>query len=489
MGWRAGFAAIVCSACSVCLADDWSRFQSPAFDLLTNAGEREGRTALVVFEQFRHALGRMLGIDELRTEPPIRILLFDRTPPAAPGLIAGPDRFSIVLEKNKAIPRELLRDLAVLYLETNSERLPAPLERGLVELFSTLEVDGTHITLGRPVPSEARTREWALMHMLAVDPEYYGKVRVLLANLRRGIDQEAAYRNAFAKPPAEIAKQAQAYFQAGSFTTAEVSGRPLSPRDFEKRPVEDAVVQQALAGLKGNGAKQAEKLIYGKAEEHLAAARKTDDPGLRIKELQAATEIGRRRAVYWQALAEEWLNQKNFSEAAKAWRAAEQAAVDDADRARIRQARASIEQQRLDFEEAEKRRAAEERERELKRLKEQALAEVRALEARANAGSRPAAPGEKVEPWWEGPRAQGKATGTLRQIDCIGKQARLVLEVEGGKTLRLLIRDPGQVALIGGGVQTLGCGPQKGRRVRVEYHPKPDSKTATAGEVATIEFL
>jgi len=485
---RAGSLAILGAACSVCLAEDWSRFESPAFELLTNAGERAGRSTMVMFEQFRHAFGRILGIEEVRTKPAIRILLFREKPPVAPGLVAGPDRFTIVLQRNQALPPQLLRDLAGLYLETNSERMPAALERGLVDLFSTLEVEGTHITLGRPVPAEARTPDWALMHMLTVDPEYYGKVRVLLANLRRGIDEEAAYKNAFGKPPAEIARQAQVYFQAGNFSTAEISGRPLAPRDFEERHADAATVQQAIAGLKISDPQQAEKLIYGPAEAHLAAARKATDPAIRIQELQAAAALGHRRAAYWQALAEAWLDQKNFSEAAKAWRAAEQAAVDEADRARIRRARASIEQQRLDFEEAEKRRAVEEKERELRVLKEQALAELRALEARANQGAEPGKPDEKVVPWWEGPQAQGRASGTLKQIDCIGKQARLVMETEDGKTLRLLIRDPAQVAIIGGGVKTLGCGPQKPRRVRVEYYPKPDSRLATAGEVATVEF-
>jgi hypothetical protein len=486
---RSGFLAILGAACSLCLAEEWSRFESPAFEMFTNAGERPGRSTMVVFEQFRHAFGRILGIEEVRTEPPIRILLFKEKPPVPPGLVAGPDRFAIVLQSNRALPPQLLRDLAGLYLETNSERMPASLERGLIDLFSTLEVDGTHITLGRPLTTEARTPDWALMHMLTVDPEYYGKVRVLLANLRRGVDEEAAFRNAFAKPPAEVAKEARAYFQAGNFGTAEVSGKPLAPRDFEERRADVAAVQQAIAELKVSDPKQADKLIYGPAEAHLAAARKATDPGIRIKELKVAATLGRRRATYWQALAEAWLDQKNFSEAAKAWRAAEQAAVDDADRARIRRARASIEQQRLDFEEAEKRRAAEEKERELRVLKEQALAELRALEARANQGAEPGKPGEQVVPWWEGPQAEGRASGTLRQIDCIGKQARLVMETENGKTLRLLVRNPSRVAIIGGGVENLGCGPQKRRRVRVEYHPKPDSKLATAGEVATIEFL
>ncbi len=91
-------------------------------------------------------------------------------------------------------------------------------------------------------------------------------------------------------------------------------------------------------------------------------------------------------------------------------------------------------------------------------------------------------------PWWDGPQAAGKASGVLKQVDCLRGVARLVIETDEHKTVRLAVRNPGQVAIGGGGEQTLGCGPQKNRRIRVEYFPKPDPKLATAGEVASIEF-
>lgn len=92
-------------------------------------------------------------------------------------------------------------------------------------------------------------------------------------------------------------------------------------------------------------------------------------------------------------------------------------------------------------------------------------------------------------PWWDGPHPAGKFHGTLKQVDCLGRQARLVLEGDDHKTLRLLVSDPGKIALSGAGELTLGCGTQrKPRPVAIEYFPKPDSRLATAGEVATIEF-
>ena len=84
-------------------------------------------------------------------------------------------------------------------------------------MFSTIEVNGIRTTLGRPVPAAERTKDWALVDMLATEPEYYGKLRVIIYNLRRGVDAEAAYRNAVAKTPAEIAKLADQFLAGWPF--------------------------------------------------------------------------------------------------------------------------------------------------------------------------------------------------------------------------------------------------------------------------------
>jgi tetratricopeptide (TPR) repeat protein len=225
------------------------------------------------------------------------------------------------------------------------------------------------------------------------------------------------------------------------------------------------------------------------AEPHFLLAARETEAAKRIAELKLATTLDPRRLPYWQALAEAYIAQGDFAGAAKAWTAAEQAASNDADRARMRQARASIEQQRLDYEAARRKREAEENARELDKLKAEARAEVRALEAKANQGAPPPRQGEKVVPWWDGPKPGGTVRGNLKQVDCLGKQLRLVVVADGGKTVRLLVPDPSRISLLGAGELSLGCGPQqKPRRVSIEYFPKPNSKLATAGEVATIEF-
>jgi hypothetical protein len=225
--------------------------------------------------------------------------------------------------------------------------------------------------------------------------------------------------------------------------------------------------------------------INPKLDEPFAmlAARDTD-PRQRLADWKNAAERNPRNASYWQALADCYLADRNFTEAAKAWREAEQAAADPAKREQMRQARLAVEGQRLDYEAAEKHRRADEEAREIAQLQANARAELHAAEAKINGNAKP---DPKAVPWWDGALPSGKITGTLKQVDCLGKQARLVVEGADHKTVKLLV-DPAQVFVAGGGQLNLGCGVQKPRRVAIEYFPKPNAKLATAGDVATIEF-
>ena len=535
----------------------WVEFRSGPFEVFSDAGGRVGRETMVRFEEFRHALGRTIGIDDISTPEPIRIVVFNsakaRAAWAAPdGVIRGRGRYYIL--QPGAAP---FAELTKLFLETASERMPPHIERGLIALFSTLEVSGIRISLGAPPPAAQRDLDWARVHLLATSTEYYGKLRVLLGNLRKGVDEGPAYRNSLQKPREEIEKEARAHLAAGKFEPASVPARPLSvDRDFPERPVSDSASRLALADILAGEKSRAlyqqmlqEKLnvaecyeglgLLALREKHPEAAREnfaraveagaqtadvhlqyarleTDpakaagalkkaiainpklaephyllskletEPGRKLQQLQLAAQLDRRNAGYWAELARMHLSLHQFGEAAKAWRGAELAAVTTEERARTREARLSIEQQRLDYEEAERRRIALENEREIRKLKEQAIAEVRSLEQRYSKDKTPS--DEKVVPWWEGPKPDGRAAGTLKQIDCLGRQARLVITTEDGKQVRLLITDPGQIAIAGGGEKDLSCGPQKARRVVVEYFRKPNSKLSTAGEVATIEF-
>jgi hypothetical protein len=464
------------------------------------------------------------------------------------------DCYAIVLAEKGVVPPAVYSDLTRLFLKSNTAQMPLAFEHGLAEFFSTFEVSGIHITVG--APPLRPDLDWARVHLLVVAPEYSGKLRVLLYNLRKGVDQDPAYRNAFGKSAAEVEAQAKHYFAERDFPTTSLSSRPMTERDFPEKPISDADARLAradlLAGTQSvaeyqsllrDGVKVAEAeeglgllalaghrndealrhfaasieatsasarcyIEYAKLEPDAAKAmqallraaginpkldepfalmaRRDTDPQMRLAHWKAAAERNPRDPSYWQALAECYLADHNYAEAAKAWREGEQAATDPAQRDRMRQARMAIEQQRLDYEEAERKRRTEEEARAIDKLKTQARAELHAIENKYNDGT--PKPSEKAVPWWDGPNPAGKLAGTLKQVDCLGSQARLVVDGDGHQTVKLLVTDPHKVAIMGRGELALGCGAQKPRRVAIEYFPKPNARFGTAGEVATIEF-
>jgi hypothetical protein len=549
--------------CLLAAQSRWIEYRSGPFELYTDAGAKRGRETLGWFDQFKYVLGYMLGNQDLQTARPVRILLFKANNqrveyPFSPAVIDGRDRWDVLLSADAPIPDEVFRECARLFLENNAGRMPAAIEHGIADVLSTIQVNGTHVTLGAPLAAAKRNRDWACMHLFVTNADYYAKLRILLYNLQKGVDEDAAYGNAFGKPRAEIEKEVDQHMAAGNFDTAAVDGKALSvERDYhDELPLTSAEVQLALADvlldnrsrtayqemiqrkenlaaayeglammaladkqqdearrnfaeainagtpsprsyleyarLEPDNAKalaaldKAVKLNPKLAETYALMGRRQTDGVKRIQYLEKAAQLAPRDAGRWEEMAKACLDEKAFEKAAEAWRNAVQAATTPEERAHMEAGRRSIEQQRLDWEEAERRRKAEENAREVQRLKEDAIANLRAAEAKANAG-KGAAP-EKVVPWWDGPKPDGRAAGNLTKVECVGRQIRLVVEGEDHKLTRLLMRDPSSVPILGGGEQKLGCGVQQARQVVVEYFVKRDAKSATVGDVATIQF-
>ena len=537
--------------------DHWVKFTRGPLEVMTDAGARSGRETMVRFEQFRAALGQIVGEDDLQAPLPVRIFVFKNArgwTSAAP-LTEGRAHYCIVLSEKGAVTPEIYSALTRLFLKSNTAQMPPAFERGLIAFFSTFEVTGIRITAGKP-PAQPDL-DWARVHLMVVDPDYYGKIRVLLYNLRHGVADDPAYRNAFGKSAAEVEAAAKQHFAAGNFQTTRLPSRPMAEGDFPERQVSATDIALARGDLLVGAASADEyrKLLAGhekipeaeeglglialaegrtgearedfeaaveahstsarcyieyaklepdrdKAEDALLkaaginpklaepfalmAARDTD-PRKRLMHWKSATERDPRNTAYWKALAETLLDENNYGEAGKAWRGGEQAATDPAERERFHRARMLVEQQRLDHEEAEKRQEAEEKAREIARLKTQALADLHKAEAKYSDGT--PVGGDKAVPWWDGPKPAGSISGTLKQVDCLPRQqARLHIEDAAHKIVKLLVADPAKVVYAGNGEVSLGCGAQKARRVTVAYFPKANARLATAGEVATIDF-
>lgn len=301
----------------------WTEYRSGPFNLITDAGPREGRDVLAHCEQLRHVLGTLLGKPGLHSLWPIRIVVFknqrDRAPYAGiPPMSLTRDEYAATLIAGEPVPAEVSRAIARVLLDANAAaRMPADFEESLTLLLSTLQVKATRVTLGVPPPPAARTPTWARLHMLTTLPEYSGKVRVLLFNLQQGADPGPAYRNAFEKSAAAIDKEAAAYLAAGTFEPVPFSGRPIDPeKQFHDRELENPEVQLRMADLlladpaKTAAARAAcQSLLNGndpppEAHECLGylALREGDKASAR-QELESAAKEGYKSARAWLELA------------------------------------------------------------------------------------------------------------------------------------------------------------------------------------------
>ncbi len=528
-------------------AGSWTAFRAGPFEVLTAAGQRPGRELLNTLEQLRYTLGVVLGKHDIEPVWPVRVSVFD-SPRQARGvqlstLKLSRDAWVGAVVKNGPLP---IRECVRLLLEASTGRMPAEVESGLLDVFSTIQVQAIRITLGTPPPSGRRTMAWARVHLLTITPEYSGRAPVFFSNLAHGADWEAACHNAFEKTPAELDAEVQRYLAAGSFPARKISGAPINPRrDFVPRQVPPERARLALADLlDGEAARAAYQAIlneFGKvpgaleglgdyagaidagsksarcwlefgrrqrepakaraaystaaarnprwAEPYFRMAELDSDPALKARHLRKATELEPRNTAYWQALAEACLKAHDFAGAGRAWSGALRSAASQAERERFRQARQAVERQRADYLAGERRRRAEQRERELQRLKQEAMDRIRAAEQQANAATPEAPKGRVVVPWWDDTRPKSKVQGLLTRVVCSGATARLLIQDIGGNTVRILVRDPSKVVVLGGGERTLACGPLKPpRRVTVEYLIRPDARLGTAGEASVIEF-
>src|SRR5215469_18551016 len=182
--------------------DRWVKFASGPYEVYTDGTGRAAREQLVRLEEFRWALGQILGEDDLQTPVPVRVFVLKTTKGWTIGapVFEGRTTQNIVLDEKMPPGAALYTELTRLFLASNIGRMPASFEHGLVEFFSTLQVNGIRITVGTPPAGGAPDLDWARIHLLVTDPEYFGKIRVLLFNLRKGVADDPAYRNAFGKP-------------------------------------------------------------------------------------------------------------------------------------------------------------------------------------------------------------------------------------------------------------------------------------------------
>jgi hypothetical protein len=514
-------AALALAFSPVLSAASWTEYRSGPFRVVSNAGDRAARERLNEMEQLRWVLGGLLGKQDLDTVWPVNLILFPNVREYGPHALQRPfveGGSSMLSAGNSESPQPLdwRRDLTRMLIEDNAGRMTDPIETALCDLFSTLQVAGTRVTLGTPPPagvlSGDRMRVWAKLHMLATRDEYSGKLRIYLNNLQQGGEEDVGARNAYGVNAAELDRRAGVYLEAGKFIAVPVSGRALAvTKDFVEKNVPEADAAALLAELSAGGKNfppESPRGLVAKnttaalelaatanpkwAEPHALLARLESDPTVRIKELTAAATLAPRSAQNWQTLAEAQTLADQFAGAAKSWALAERNAPTEADRARIHQARLDMQERRTDFELAERQRIANEQAAELQRIKDQAAAEVHAAEDAANRQQGGLKSKQAPVAWWADEQGT-PVEGLLTRVDCLASSLKLTIQKTSAKDIvLLLVRDPQKLSVRGNSTNAqveFGCGVQRPpRKIQVVHDAKPDAKLGTAGDVRVVEF-
>ncbi|MBY0507320.1 MAG: hypothetical protein K2X03_25625 [Bryobacteraceae bacterium] len=472
------------------LADEWTVFRIGPFEAITQNEQKSARAVLNHVEQLRHTLGQALGQPELKSRWPIRLTVGGKV---TTDLVIDRDAYTATIAKNTPVPDQWNRALAGIFLNDSVARMPEKFERGLIEFFSTLNVEGVRVIGGAAPPRPSL--DWARVDLLMVSDKYRGRLRTLLFNLQKGNAPEPSYKNAFERTEAEIETEAKAWLAAGNFPTTSLNAKPIAPdRDFLARP--------------WNPLKKTESAMdaFDRGDYAAAVRIKPDWPAAKVKLAESASEADKIRLLreaateaqrnpdYWRLLAETLAASREYGESYKAWGAAERAARDDAERAKMRTARLALENAKLDFEDAERQRKKDEAARDLERVKNDSLRSIRMAEAKANeslAGGDSGGESVKPVPWWDDPKNERTATGDLERVECAQGRMTLVLRDTAKKLSRITLpSDSSRLKLRGQEGTTLVCGPlPKPLPLKVVYAVPPKPSAGVLGEASSIEFV
>ena len=577
---------------SALAAEQWLKIKSANFDLLTTAGERKGREAILYFEQVRTLFSKLSQSAAPRL--PVRIIAFQSDKEYKPYRLndfatayytGSQDRDYIVMGR---IDPELypvaIHEYAHLIVKHAGLSLPAWLNEGLADVYSTLKPVGAKVLLGEvqlgryrelqtgkwldletllavdrqsPHYNEKQkagmfyAESWALAHMLYLSDAYRKQFSQFLALIKPDASQASVFQQVYGKSLHQVRADLEAYLRGTHFNAAvfdvKVEKSAEAPEIGPATPLESGL---ALAGLLAETRKRDEaKAAY----ESLSRANPRE-PEIELAMAHLAWMNGDREEIkrhFARAIELGVTNAKVYFDYAMMLQG------EDGKDPEI----ASLLRKALDLKpdlveahymlgfyasNAGRFGEAVVHLREVKKLeKDQAFAYFRALsyalyrlgqteEARKHAESavkfavepndlalakeflaylmqpspqQTAAPPNQnpdnrprlarrntnVAPPISEPPAPHELTfpvsGTLQQVDCLGKFARLRLQVEG-KPMAFLIEDPAKVTVKSSaqGRHDFACGPQKPVTIALEYLQRVDPKFETEGLVRSIEF-
>jgi tetratricopeptide (TPR) repeat protein len=163
---------VACKASS----SQWTLVQSPHFQVYSQSGERDGRSALLWFEQLREFFSRMTvseGGQGLESRGPVRVIGFRsakeyaafRPHPATDAYFIGGELTDYIVMPRLSSDEfgVAAHEYAHLFVHSKGLRMPLWLAEGIAEVFSTIRIGENGVAIGGDLPMRTQTlrkRPW-----------------------------------------------------------------------------------------------------------------------------------------------------------------------------------------------------------------------------------------------------------------------------------------------------------------------------------------
>jgi len=300
-------------------AQHWTSLKTPHFEIYSTKDQPAALEDLQELQTINSFFEALQPFGKISDTKPIQVISFrsknEYTPYAFRSESGG---YYFHTEKNDYIligdtgPREramVQHEFTHLVVTQAGLTLPIWLNEGLADFYSTVEVNGTQATVGRPPNLYMETvrnarflpwdtlfavdagssmysvgenlahfysQSWALIHMLKLDESYAPRFQQFLTAVSEGQSSKEALQAVYHKSMAQIDSDLSAYFKKRKLPVAVIDG--MRPADYSAPIIAEAAdfdIQFALATVlawKANGSEGLEKLAN-------LSARYPDRPG------------------------------------------------------------------------------------------------------------------------------------------------------------------------------------------------------------------
>ncbi len=238
-------AAYLPAACKAS-GTQWTLVQSPHFEVYSQSGERDGRAALLWFEQLREFFSRLPVSEadrELGRHGPVRVIGFRsakeyaafRLHPSTDAYFIGGESADYIVMPRLSSEKfgVAAHEYAHLFLHSKGLRLPLWLAEGIAEIFSTIRIGENGGAIGGDLPMRRQTLQkrpwmplaqllattadspirvnrdtadvfysesWAFTQMLLFSPSYKDRVGLLWNVLQSGACDPETIAHTYGKP-------------------------------------------------------------------------------------------------------------------------------------------------------------------------------------------------------------------------------------------------------------------------------------------------